>query len=1292
MTSIRPRSGRRLALRIATLIGATLVARSAVAINAPSNVQGTALGPTSAQVTWQDNSSDEDYQVVERAPSGSSAWADASPQLPPNQVTFDDSGAVVALDEGTSYAYRVRACKTTNCNGGARKTSSPSPDVVTPLFAPTDASAVYGPPQQVALSWTDISLRNTAYTVERKATVDADWQTLTSTLGATATSYTDASPLDGRSYSYRITATRTSPTSASGGALASATTPWLDPAGLSISLDDHARPVLSWQDNSTGELAYVVERRNDLAVYDCPVALQRGNGWCEVAQAPPNPSGGGTTYVDSSLRIDPVDPAEYQYRVHAIAGTSASADTSSWSPSCKGPSPANPLLAWSDARVANGSPTWPLPVPPPTDTTLVSAARLTSGTWATCNAGGTPGTLPPVPPAGCTWSACTLGDVGCTSPELILLSNSLYVALFTWRGSLIGLTHRLHGAEFIHPSGPLGDQPHGWQIEFGSASTKLGTGTSFISQSGSTPSPAISVDTSSGVMLRFTWTAIPNVSATIENTWRLNAVGSSGLRGRMQVAGTATAGFPLFVVFPQVTQVTNAWTDGNYDYIVPIGPGAIQPGFGGNDARTLLTPGWTAQFGGIARGDAALYLAAEDPAQHPKRFLHNKPVLSGFLFFPEAVVPPASDEFSMDYDVVLAPMCAQTRSLAATRIAKRYRRFMLASDWLKRPGDVTPVRLAERTDIPTKLRDGVYWWTYFLRKFTVYGDGLTLDADGVNSRVVGVNPFLDQGQFCGPPNHFNGQCSFVRHLNPDATYSFYRLVYKDVSTGGVYVYPGDPGIPGPPASRLYIDPMTDPNWELANGRQLAQLFDISAAQTRDVFVFDAKKWACFFRNGSSSSLPVGFHVYDWYTPGFGKGEPQFDMIPGFDLGIAALESADPNPFTFQGTTCGPTAAEEHAVMPYILTGWGDVSGTYGGANLAYDQSPLILPMAMHLESGQHWCLHSDCSVPFTAGQQYARMSGGVPEWRQLVGSLAASVFGPVGAPAVYLDTYGGGFDLNATDAQGSGLPRDHQPGRGLWHMTGERAIGDLVRQQKPNGVGLVAAEHATEAFLTNVDLITWYPPVLPTHAPLMQAVYSGYRMFAGPVASAVNQTVGAYTMKVANTFVSGNQIGISNQTPFSPPNVFHLISDAGREMLLYSNRLAKARLDLKCYLAYGELLGGSDPDPSIPPADNVTETWVNWNGGSQVVTQPAIRGSRWVSNLGGGCSAGRAIVLTNSTNVDRQAHIPVPNNWAGTTPDLCSSDDTGCTAVALEPAPGGGWHTATLTVPAREARYLHFGP
>jgi hypothetical protein len=1274
-------SSRTLALVAGALVTMMLLGAKAQALEAPTNVQGVALAPTSIQVTWQDNSSDEDYQVVERTISGSGIWSDVQ-SLPANQTLFTDG---VSLAEGASYAYRVRACKgeCNPSNPNKRQTSAGSPDVVTPLLAPTGASATYLGPQQVQLSWTDVSLRNAAYTVERKSTIDADWETLTTTVGEAATGYTDTSALDGRSYSWRITATRTSPTSLSSGTLASTDTPWLDPAALGAALDAYARPVLTWQDNSSGELAYVIERRNDLAVYDCPLADQRGEGWCEVGQAPPNPSGGSTQFVDSSLHIDPVDPAEYQYRVHAVAGAAASADVSAWLPSCTGASPADPLAEWRNARSANGSPIWPFAIPAATDETTVSAARRGAEatlSWAACN----DGTFPP--PSGCDWEQCTLGETGCESPELVLLSNSRYVALFTWRGALIGLTHRLHGSEFIHPSGGLADTPHGWGVEFGSATTKIGQGTDVLSQFSSTPNPTISFEP--GGVLRFVWSGIPNASAIVENTWRLEAVGNAGLRGRMQVTGTAAAGFPIDVQFPQLTQLSNAWTDA--DYVQPRGPGSVQTGV--TDANgTQPAPSWTSQFFGFARGKAALYVATEDPSHHPKQFNVNQDVLSTFVLFPEAVVPPDNDEFSMDYDVVLAPMCVEARSDAPIRIAKRYRRFMLASDWLKRPGDTEPVPLVDRTDIPAKLRDGVYWWTHYLVKMTIYGDGLTFDADGPNWRVVGINDATG-ATGCGTP------CLVVRYDNGN-DYSNYRRVYKDLSTGGVYVYPND-GNPSQflPVDRIYIDP-EDPNWELLEGRQLASLFDIGAEQTRDKFVFDTSKWACYLRTTtppSAPQTPIGFHVYEWYTPGFSKGNPRFDMVPGFDLAIEAVEGGL-GPWTFQGTSCEAVAAGDNTVLPYINSDWGDVSDTYTtpGSNPAYGQSTTVLPMAMRLESGQHWCEAGEGCMVASGGQQLARMSVGVPAWRQLVANIAVNAFGPVGAHAIYLDTYGGNFGVDGVDDvwSSSDAPRDHVPGRGLWHVTGQRTIGQLVREQKPSGVGLVAAEHASEAFLTNVDLITWYPPVQATDSPLMQAVYSGYRMFAGPVASSVrDESVEAYAMKAGSTFVAGYQLGIGTSPPFSDANAPWVVSPNGQQMFAYSNRLTRARIDLKCYLAYGELVGPADPDPSVPPAQSITDTWYNWNGGSEVVTRPRIRGSRWVSSPGGACSAGRAIVLTNTTAADEQAHIPVPSSWADTTPQLCLPDDSGCAAVAVEAAPGGGWQTATLTVPARDVRYLRFGP
>jgi DNA-binding beta-propeller fold protein YncE len=78
---------------------------------APTSLAALALGASEIRLTWQDQSASEDGFTVERAPSGSSAYA-AIGTLGSNVTTFLDTGASCA----TPYDYRVVAF---NCAGNS---------------------------------------------------------------------------------------------------------------------------------------------------------------------------------------------------------------------------------------------------------------------------------------------------------------------------------------------------------------------------------------------------------------------------------------------------------------------------------------------------------------------------------------------------------------------------------------------------------------------------------------------------------------------------------------------------------------------------------------------------------------------------------------------------------------------------------------------------------------------------------------------------------------------------------------------------------------------------------------------------------------------------------------------------------------------------------------------------------------------------------------------------------------------------------------------------------------------
>lgn len=80
------------------------------AVNAPTNLAGTAISKSQINLTWSDNSTNESSFEVERSVDNATFVSVAI--LGANQVSFSDSGLAAA----TTYYYRVRACNSTDCS------------------------------------------------------------------------------------------------------------------------------------------------------------------------------------------------------------------------------------------------------------------------------------------------------------------------------------------------------------------------------------------------------------------------------------------------------------------------------------------------------------------------------------------------------------------------------------------------------------------------------------------------------------------------------------------------------------------------------------------------------------------------------------------------------------------------------------------------------------------------------------------------------------------------------------------------------------------------------------------------------------------------------------------------------------------------------------------------------------------------------------------------------------------------------------------------------------------------
>ena len=114
----------------------------AVAPDAPGTLAATAISTTAIDLTWTDNSTNEERFTLERC-TGTAAVCDATPSLyaqiaqpAANAVAYGDSG----LTPNTTYSYRIRA-ENTHGNSAYSNTATATTNQVPPPDSPTGVSA-----------------------------------------------------------------------------------------------------------------------------------------------------------------------------------------------------------------------------------------------------------------------------------------------------------------------------------------------------------------------------------------------------------------------------------------------------------------------------------------------------------------------------------------------------------------------------------------------------------------------------------------------------------------------------------------------------------------------------------------------------------------------------------------------------------------------------------------------------------------------------------------------------------------------------------------------------------------------------------------------------------------------------------------------------------------------------------------------------------------------------------------------------------------------------------------------
>jgi len=306
LLAVHPLLSQMILFGIFTLVLPTTPSWAAVP-NPPSNLIATAVGATKIQLTWTDNSSDEQgFSIERKTGTGSFLWI---ANVGVGVTTYENTG----LSQNTQYFYQIKAY-----NGSNYSTYSNEANATTfTLNAPSNLSVSAVSYTQITLTWTDNSSEETGFKIERK-TGETDTYSQVGTTGANTTTFTNNGLSQGTVYFYRVQAVSGTNNSAYSNEAKATTKTLSAPSDLKAAPLSTTQIKLKWTDNTSDETRFYIEYR-----------IGAEGDYSQLSSVAANI----TTYTHNNLTANKT----YYYRVRTYNGLSYSSysnEAYATTPSC----------------------------------------------------------------------------------------------------------------------------------------------------------------------------------------------------------------------------------------------------------------------------------------------------------------------------------------------------------------------------------------------------------------------------------------------------------------------------------------------------------------------------------------------------------------------------------------------------------------------------------------------------------------------------------------------------------------------------------------------------------------------------------------------------------------------------------------------------------------------------------------------------------------------------------------------------------------------------------------------